>query len=132
MRLLDDALRHRRGTALLFPGAPSPSSASLLWPSWGSAFPGESGPDGAHEIELLPALPSTWSAGSVRGLRARGGFEVDLSWKAGVPVAAAVKSPRGRACRLRLRDKVVEVKLTPGQTVEVDANLGRVGRPHPP
>ena len=81
------------------------------------------GPDGVHELELLPALPAAWPEGSVRGLRARGGFEVDLAWKGGVLTAAAVKNSHGGACLLRLRDKVVEIKLTPGQAVEVDANL---------
>jgi alpha-L-fucosidase 2 len=83
----------------------------------------QTGRAGAYELELLPALPAAWPEGSVRGLRARGGFEVDLAWKGGVLTAAAVKHPRGGACLLRLRGKVVEVKVTPGQVVAVDANL---------
>ncbi len=53
------------------------------------------------EIHLLPALPPAWSRGTVRGLRARGGFELDLSWKDGRLAGATVRSLAGRACRVR-------------------------------
>ncbi|MCU0252424.1 MAG: glycoside hydrolase family 95 protein [Vicinamibacterales bacterium] len=53
------------------------------------------------EIALLPALPPAWPAGSVAGLRARGGFGVDLEWRDGRAVRAAVTSALGGRCRVR-------------------------------
>ena len=55
----------------------------------------------AGEIRLLPALPKAWPQGSVKGLRARGNFEVDIEWKSGALVRAIVHSKSGGPCRLR-------------------------------
>ncbi|MEI6647068.1 MAG: glycoside hydrolase family 95 protein [bacterium] len=52
-------------------------------------------------IELLPALPSAWPTGSVSGLRARNGFEVDIQWKEGHFTQAQIKSISGKLCRIR-------------------------------
>jgi alpha-L-fucosidase 2 len=52
-------------------------------------------------IELLPALPAAWPTGSVAGLRARNGFEIDVQWKEGKLTQAQVRSISGKLCRIR-------------------------------
>ncbi len=53
------------------------------------------------QIHLLPALPGAWADGAVKGLRARGGFEVDISWKAGRLAQAALRATHDGPCRVR-------------------------------
>ncbi|TDN90379.1 alpha-L-fucosidase 2 [Salegentibacter sp. 24] len=55
--------------------------------------------DGA--IQLLPALPKAWKKGEVTGLRARGGFEVDLKWENNKPKQVLISSALGGNCRIR-------------------------------
>jgi len=69
------------------------------------------------EILLLPALPSAWPTGSVRGLRARGACVVDLSWRDGALVEAVLTSPRASRLQVRSGAKRVTVALTPGKPV---------------
>jgi alpha-L-fucosidase 2 len=70
----------------------------------------------SHEgdINLLPALPSAWPSGTVRGLRARGGFTVDETWKDGVLVEAAIVGDRDGTVRVRYGRTVRDVTIKAG------------------
>ena len=69
------------------------------------------------ELHLLPALPSAWSTGTVKGLRARGGYEVDIAWQDGRLTAATVRRVAGQgAGRVRYGDQVVPVSLKVGES----------------
>jgi alpha-L-fucosidase 2 len=67
------------------------------------------------EIELLPALPKAWPKGQVKGLRARGGFEVDIAWADGKLARATVRSVTGTKCVVRYGEKTSELTLKPGE-----------------
>ena len=55
--------------------------------------------DGA--VHLLPALPDAWQEGNIKGLRARGGFIVDISWKDSLLTDATIRSTIGGTLRIR-------------------------------
>jgi alpha-L-fucosidase 2 len=80
-------------------------------------------------VRLLPALPAAWREGSVRGLRARGGFELDISWRGGKLTAAALRSRLGAPCRLAYGSKVVELKTRAGGSYRLDGRLAPAKAP---
>jgi alpha-L-fucosidase 2 len=53
------------------------------------------------EIHLLPALPKAWLSGHIKGLRARGGFEVDIFWKDDKLTKSVIRSKLGNTCMIR-------------------------------
>jgi alpha-L-fucosidase 2 len=69
------------------------------------------------EIELLPALPRAWPNGRVTGLRARGGFEVDIVWRDGAIVSARVKGAPGGEARVRYGERLRRIRVGDGRSV---------------
>jgi alpha-L-fucosidase 2 len=77
----------------------------------------------AGEIYLLPALPSALPNGSVKGLRARGGFEVNIEWKDSVLAKAEIKSLVGSRLKVRYGDKVIETETSKGNVYRYNEKL---------
>jgi len=75
----------------------------------------------AGEIHLLPALPETWATGSVQGLRARGGFEVNISWKDGKLEKTVIRSLNGRDFKVRYGVKVIKFETEAGKSYTITA-----------
>jgi alpha-L-fucosidase 2 len=74
------------------------------------------------EIELLPALSTAWAKGRVKGIRARGGFEVDIAWKDGKLVTAEIRCVGGRSSTVRYGEKTMEIKLKPGEAIRLGSD----------
>lgn len=70
-------------------------------------------------IQLLPALPDAWQDGLVSGICARGGFEVNLSWKDGKLAEAVVTSEKGVPCTVRYEDKTLSFKTKKGSSYRI-------------
>ncbi|MEI6892134.1 MAG: glycoside hydrolase family 95 protein [Pontiella sp.] len=79
--------------------------------------------EGIPVIVILPALPAAWANGSVKGLVARGGFEVDMAWESGSLVSAILKSKRGSSCRMRYGNKTIELKTEAGESYDLQGHF---------
>ncbi len=84
------------------------------------------------EIQLLPALPDAWPTGYVRGLRARGGFEVDIVWENKRMLQVSILSLKGERCILktdqpvevRSGNHVIEIKRCKSGTISFNTEMG--------
>ncbi len=76
----------------------------------------------AGEIHVLPALPSAWPSGSIQGLRARGGAEVDIEWKDGQLVRTRLRHASGADVLVRYKDRTLPMTLPAGQPVLLEAD----------
>ncbi|HEU5080664.1 MAG TPA: glycoside hydrolase family 95 protein [Opitutaceae bacterium] len=75
-------------------------------------------------IDLLPALPSAWPNGSVRGLRARGGYEIAIEWADGKLKSATIKNVSGKGpCTISCADKTTELTIAKGGEMKIGADL---------
>jgi alpha-L-fucosidase 2 len=81
---------------------------------------------GGHFIDLLPALPSAWPEGEVKGLRARGAVTVDLTWKAGKPGTTRITARHPGTYTIRHGEHAATLNLRSGETVALDSSLKRI------
>lgn len=70
-------------------------------------------------IQLLPALPDAWEEGSVEGLCARGGFDVNISWGNGKLKEATIYSKAGEPCKVRYGNQEISFKTKKGKTYRI-------------
>lgn len=79
----------------------------------------------SHEgfIELLPAMPSSWKEGEVKGLCARGGFELSMKWSDGKLTSAELLSKKGGECKLKYGDRETLLQTKPGKTYSLLSRL---------
>jgi len=76
-------------------------------------------------IHLLPSLPKAWATGSVKGLRVRGGYELDMEWKDGKLVQAMIRniSNPGSECTVCYNGATTKVPVTRGQSAAFSGNV---------
>lgn len=75
--------------------------------------------NGIYLIDILPALPDAWKDGTITGLRARGGFNVDLAWRNGKLAKAVITSTAGGKTHVRANGRIQTITLPPNGKHEV-------------
>ncbi|GGW41804.1 hypothetical protein GCM10007383_28020 [Arenibacter certesii] len=75
------------------------------------------------EIHILPALPESWPTGTISGLKARGGIEVDIEWKEGRLRTVRIKSIMTQAINVHYDGETVVLNLKEGETLDLDEVL---------
>jgi hypothetical protein len=78
---------------------------------------------GPWVIRLLPCLPEAWPDGRLRGVRCRGGFELDIAWRNAKLESVTISSLRGEACRLEYGEYNALLRLQPGEKCSLSASL---------
>ena len=76
-----------------------------------------------NEIHLLPALPQIWKKGYIKGLKARGNFEVEISWTNGELSGAAIKSNSGLPLKLKYKNNTFTGETIMGETYKFNKEL---------
>lgn len=77
-------------------------------------------------IRLLPALPEAWKNGTVTGLCARGGFEVDMTWRDGKLISATIRSQLGERGSVSYGGNTIELRIKKGESVTLNGSLAAV------
>lgn len=80
---------------------------------------------GEYLIELLPALPKAWANGRVKGLRARGGYTLDVIWRNGVLVATKITASVDGTCKVQYAGKTITVTLKAGKSKAIPSKVFR-------
>lgn len=76
--------------------------------------------NGAPVLDILPALPSAWPVGRIQGLRARGGFETDITWSAGRLTVCRIRSDAGGMLVVRHAGRTARMMTKAGTTYRFD------------
>jgi len=74
-------------------------------------------------LDILPALPTAIPSGEIKGLLARGGFELDLIWDKGVLTSLTLKSKTGGNCKIRYKNKNATFETKAGETYKLNGDL---------
>jgi len=79
----------------------------------------------AGYINVLPALPDAWKDGHIKGLKARGNYEVNIYWSAGKLQKLELKSFNNQTCRIKYQTKTLEFHVEKGKSYSFGPGLGK-------